>query len=337
MRPVDLESNEWRGLLGRSEHATPFHHPVWISVLTDTYGFRSFGLVGDGETEGLPVIEVALPPKRKRRWVSLPFTDYCPPLSSGAGVRVDFASQLNLARKEADVRQLEVRAPLDGGEHTPANLGALRSVLPLAEGEEKLLQAVQSSHRRSMRRALQEGITVRTAETESDVSDVFYRLHLMNRRALGVPIQPRRYFHLLWRRVLDPGLGRLFLAYSGIQPVAGVVVLRFKRTAIYKYSALDPRARALRPNHLLVWRAIQWSIEGGASVFDFGRTDVGHEGLRRFKRGWGAFEEELTYATLGEPPSARRRQAPHLLGTAIRHSPPFVCRLIGELSYKYAA
>jgi len=337
MRPVDLESSEWRGLLGRSEHATPFHHPAWTSVLADTYGFRSFGLVSDGETEGLPVIEVALPPRRKRRWVSLPFTDHCPPLSTGVGLSSDFASQLDLARKEADVTQLEVRAPLAGGEQTPPSLRPLRSVLSLAVGEEELLRGVQSAHRRNMNRALREGITVRQAETESDVVDVFYRIHLMNRHGLGVPIQPRRYFKLLWSRVLEPGLGRLFLAYSGIEPVAGVVVLRFKRTAIYKYSALDPRARPLRPNHLLVWRAIQWSIEGGADVFDFGRTDVGHEGLRRFKRGWGAQEEELTYATLGGPPAARGRQTPPLLGAAIRHSPPFVCRLIGELSYKYAA
>jgi CelD/BcsL family acetyltransferase involved in cellulose biosynthesis len=337
MRRVDLESSEWRGLLRRSEHATVFHHPAWISVLSDTYGFRSFGLVGDDEAAGLPIIEVALPPRRKRRWVSLPFTDYCPPLSTGAEVGIDFAHQLDLARKRADVGQLEIRAPLDGGDHTPQNLRALRTVLPLGAGEEELFRAVHNSHRRSINRALREGITVRPAETESDLVDVFYRLHLLNRRGLGVPIQPRRYFRFLWRRVLEPGLGQLFLAYSGIQPVAGVVVLRFKRAAIYKYSALDPRARRLRPNHLLVWHAIQWSIKGCADVFDFGRTNVGQQGLRSFKTGWGAYEEELTYATLGDPPSARPRQTPHLLGAAIRHSPRFVCRVIGELSYKYAA
>jgi CelD/BcsL family acetyltransferase involved in cellulose biosynthesis len=336
MRRVDLESSEWHGLLGRSD-ATPFHHPAWISVLSDTYGFRSFGLVGEGETEGLPVIEVALPPRGKRRWVSLPFTDYCPPLSASVGVDSDLAHRLDVARMEADIAQLEVRAPLEGGEHTPPNLRAIRTVLPLGAGEEELFRAVHGSHRRSVNRALREGITVRPAETESDLVDVFYRLHLMNRRRLGVPIQPRRYFRLLWRRMLEPGLGQLFLAYSGTQPVAGVVVLRFKRTAIYKYSALNPRARRLRPNHLVVWRAIQWSIEGGAEVFDFGRTDVGHEGLRRFKTGWGAQEEELAYATLGDSPSAHGRQTPRLLGAAIRHSPPFVCRVIGELSYKYAA
>jgi CelD/BcsL family acetyltransferase involved in cellulose biosynthesis len=341
MRAVDLESSEWRAFLGRCEAATPFHHPAWISVLAETYGFRGFGLVSDGETdgiaEGLPVMEVALPPRRKRRWVSLPFTDHCPPLSSGAEVGLDFGFELDAAREKADVGQLEVRAPIVGGEHTALQLRALRTVLPLDEGEEKVFLSFHSSHRRSVRRALREGISVRAAETEADLADVFYRLHLLNRRRLGVPIQPRRYFHLLWRHVLEPGLGRLFLAYSGTHAVAGIVVLRFNRTAIYKYSALDPRARALRPNHLLVWRAIQWSIEGGAEVFDFGRTDIGQEGLRSFKAGWGAYEEDLTYATLGEPPSARRRQTPQLLGTAIRHSPPFVCRMLGELSYRFAA
>ena len=340
MRAVDLEGSEWGGLLGRCENATPFHHPAWVSVLADTYGFRAFGLVSDGETgaitEGLPVIEIALPPRHKRRWVSLPFTDHCPPLSTGAGVGVDFAHELDNARKKADVRQLEVRAPI-AGEHTALQLRALRTVLPLGAGEEEVFRTFHSSHRRSVNRALREKISVRPAETEADLADVVYRLHLMNRRRLGVPIQPRRYFRLLWRRVLEPGLGRLFLAYCGSQAVAGIVVLRFKRTATYKYSALDPHARRLRPNHLLVWRAIQWSIEGGAEVFDFGRTDIGQEGLRSFKSGWGAHEEDLKYATLGDPPSARLRQTPALLGTAIRHSPRFVCRMIGELSYRFAA
>src|SRR3954447_9731666 len=173
MRAVDLEGSEWGGLLRRCENATPFHHPAWVSVLADTYGFRAFGLVSDDETgaiaEGLPVIEVALPPRRKRRWVSLPFTDHCPPLSTGAGVGVDFAHELDIARKKADISQVEVRAPIVG-EHTALQLRALRTVLPLGAGEEEVFRTVHSSHRRSVSRALREKISVRPAEAEADLA-----------------------------------------------------------------------------------------------------------------------------------------------------------------------
>jgi hypothetical protein len=43
---------------------------------------------------------------------------------------------------------------------------------------------------------------------------------------------------------------------------------------IYKYSASDPAYWRLRPNNLLLWRAIQWACENGYHTFDMGRTDL---------------------------------------------------------------
>jgi hypothetical protein len=64
-----------------------------------------------------------------------------------------------------------------------------------------------------------------------------------------VPVQPRRFFELLWRLVLEPGLGFLLLAHAGARPVAGAVFLRGSRCLTYKYGASDASAWPLRPNH----------------------------------------------------------------------------------------
>jgi CelD/BcsL family acetyltransferase involved in cellulose biosynthesis len=151
-----------------------------------------------------------------------------------------------------------------------------------------------------------------------------------------VPVQPKQYFHLLWHLILEPGLGRLFLAQQGAEPIAGAVILASQRTAIYKYGAWDERARALRPNHLVLWTAIEWALEGGATTFDLGRTDTAQQGLRSFKTGWGAREETLTYSTLGGPAHSVR-SSPAFVSYAIRHSPPVVCRALGEAFYRFAA
>jgi CelD/BcsL family acetyltransferase involved in cellulose biosynthesis len=178
-------------------------------------------------------------------------------------------------------------------------------------------------------------VAVRVAESERDLVDVFYKLQLRTRRRLGVPVQPRRYFQLLWRLILEPGLGRLFLAYRGTDPIGGAVMLGWKSTVILKHSAWDERARGLRPNNLVLWRAIQWSIQEGATALDLGRTDGDQQGLRTFKSRWGAREETLTYSTLGTPSSTPSSRG--LASYAIRHSPPLVCRGLGEAFYKFAA
>jgi CelD/BcsL family acetyltransferase involved in cellulose biosynthesis len=339
MVAVELDDREWHSFLRHSRDATPFHHPAWSTLLAETYGFRPFALVhrdnDDHIIEGLPVLEVGLPFSR-RRWVALPFTDYCPPLALGRELRADFARDLDAARSAAAVARLEVRAPLvaDG---VQLQERAFRHVVPLAADDQEALRRVHPQMRRNVSKALREGVAVRAAESESDLVDVFYRLHVMTRKRHGVPVQPRRYFRLLWRLFLEPGHGRLFLAYRGNEAIGGVIILAWKRTAIYKYGAWDERARRLRPNNLLFWRAIQWSIEEGATTLDLGRTDADQPGLRSFKSRWGAREDTLTYSTFGTASATSIRSSPELVSYAIRHSPRVVCRALGEAFYKFAA
>jgi CelD/BcsL family acetyltransferase involved in cellulose biosynthesis len=338
--PVELEDSDWHAFLVCAPHATPFHHPAWSTVLAETYGFRPFALVhrepGGRISEGLPVVEIA-PPFGRPRWVALPFTDYCPPLALGPTLRDDFVADLDALRCGAAVARLEVRAPL-AAHDVQLQERAIRHVLPLTTDSEELLQSVCSHHvRRNVRKAIREGVAVRTAETESDLVDVFYRLHLMTRRRLGVPVQPRQYFRLLWRLVIEPGLGRLLLAYRGTDAIGGMIALAWNGTAIYKYGAWDERARELRPNHLLLWNAIQYAIEEGATTFDLGRTDRDQRGLREYKTSWGAREDPLAYSILGAASGVSALSSPALVSCAIRHSPRLLCRALGETFYRFAA
>jgi lipid II:glycine glycyltransferase (peptidoglycan interpeptide bridge formation enzyme) len=186
--------------------------------------------------------------------------------------------------------------------------------------------------------AVERGIVVTMGNEASDLDNVFYGLHLMTRRRLGVPIQPKRFFRLLWERLLQEGLGFVVLAHAEGRPVAGAVFLAWRDSVIYKFGASDPSALKLHPNNLVIWRGIEWGCERGYRTFDFGRTDLGAEGLRRFKNGWNPVEQPLVYTTLGaEPQGSSAGVAESALGTVIRHSPLWVCRALGETLYRYAA
>lgn len=340
--PLRLELGEtrWREFLDSRTDALPFHHPAWCELLSDSYGYRPFALALAGEdgalAAGLPVVEVSGALAR-RRWISLPFTDVCPPLLS-PGTECRFAHALAAARATAGVGSFEVRSALSEAVAYPRS-DAVIHTLELGPDPEAVFATFHRSQvQRNVRRALREDVVVRVGDSASDLTRTYYGLHLRTRRRLGMPAQPRRFFEGLWERLLEPGLGWLLLAYRGTEAVAGAVFLAWQRSVTYKYGASDPAFWRLRPNHLLFWTAIQRSCENGYRRLDFGRSDLGDSGLREFKSGWGSHEEALVYSTIADHPPARaRRRGAGVMRGILRHSPTWACRAVGELLYRHAA
>jgi CelD/BcsL family acetyltransferase involved in cellulose biosynthesis len=292
----------------------PFHLPAWSQLLAECYGFRPF-VCG-----GLPVLEIS-----RRRWSSLPFTDLCPPL----GDPDETVRALEAARGKARV---DVRAPLPG---VPGAAVGWRHVLALRDDVEAGFH--HSQVRRNIRRAERENVRVRVATCESDVTETYYALHVRTRRRLGAPVQRRRYFALLWRHMLAAGHGYALIAEHDGRPAAAAIFLTAGRTTVYKYGASDERLWSVRPNHLLFCDAIRRACADGHQAFDFGRTDFGDAGLREFKLGWGATEEELVYSSLGGAPAAQRgARAAAVARRTLQTAPPWVCRAAGLL-YGHAA
>lgn len=338
---LELTDPRWAGFVARQPSATPFHHPDWARLIADCYGFRAFAVATSDATgeirAGLPVVEVRHV-RGEPKWVTLPFTDYCPPLVTAPQEETDLVYALRGASKAAGIRRVEVRAPLEGA--SSVNRGALRHVIAL-DGDPAAVHArFCRSVRKNILRAGNKGVTIRRAELPEDLVDTFYRLHVRTRRRFGVPVQPRRFFRMLWESMIRTGLGSVFIAEASARPVAAEVLLSWNGTAISKYSASDEREWSLRANSLITWHLIKTSCEQGSRWFDFGRTDAGNEGLRAFKRSWGAAEEPLVYGTLGvrpEPEPAMDGMAGHLLASVIRNGPPVLCRAAGEALYRYAA
>jgi hypothetical protein len=326
---LELEDPRWREFVESCAEAGPFHHPAWARLLGDAYGYRALALAATDEsgklTAGVPVLEL-----RGGRRVSLPFTDACAPLAlSAEGLAA-------LSRGLARLRQIEIRAPFPG---VDARAVAVQHVLPLRADASLVYAGLHKSRiQRPVAKAEREGVVVRAGESRGDLLETFYGLHVQTRRRQGVPVQPRRFFELLWERMLEPGLGFVLVAEADSAPAAAAVFLSWNGSAIYKFGASDEARLRLRPNHLLLWDAIRRSCENGDRSFDFGRTDFGNTGLRTFKGGFGANERPLVYSQFGSAAAYDGGgRAARALAPVIRRSPPWVCRGLGELLYKYAA
>ena len=338
LEQLPLDDDRWLTFVCSREEADSFHHPSWALLLEECYGLPGFVLVSTGaggEVEaGVPVLVAPRVPGRGRRWVSLPFTDALAPLATAEGAP-RLAEKLDEERRAHGVAYLQLHGPLRGAHPLPS--GAVTHVLQLDPNPERVEARFSSTTARNVRLGRERGIVVRQAVTEEDVSSTYYRLHVETRRRLGVPAQPRRFFRLLWSRLLDQRLGFALIAEHAGTPVAGAIFLQWNGSVVYKYGASDDAHWALRPNNVLFHEAIRSSCLEGCRRFDFGRSELVAEGLRRFKSSWGAEELPLEYSALGDRPSQKRGEGGKALEPILRRAPAWVTRAAGELLYRYAA
>ena len=328
---LDPRTDErWRDFVGRAERATLFHHPAWLELLSACYRYEfaaSCLLDGDGRVvAGLPWARVESW-LTGRRLVALPFSDACEPLVEG-GSEEDLARAVDEHRRATGLG-LEVRWQMEALEGEVVHR-YWRHTLPLESDAGEVERRAKSGIRRGVTKARREGLTFER-RTDADALDSFYRLHLRTRRHQGVPTQPKRFIDELGV-LFEDGHGFVGLVNDGDRPVAAAVFLQLRQHLIYKYGASDRSALARRPNNLLFAEVIRWACETGLRVLDFGRTDLDQEGLKQFKRGWGAEELPLHHTYAGTaPPSDDGSRVQRLVAPAIRHSPPSVGRLFGAL------
>jgi CelD/BcsL family acetyltransferase involved in cellulose biosynthesis len=334
---LSLDDPRWERFASACPTATPFHHPAWAALLSETYGFPAFALAlqdAGSLVAGAPFLEIRTL-TRKRRWMSLPFTDECPLLAGDPTSERSFLESLASTGEHLGAPAgLDLRTSAAAiGWQTSA--GAVIHELELGEDANEVKRGFSKSQVvRNIKRAEREGVTVREASSAADL-DIFYALHLRTRRRQGVPIQPRRFFDLLWSRLLAQGLGTILLAEAGGRPLAGALFLSWNGTTIYKFGASDPEAWKMRPNHPLFWRAIQEACARGDRRFDFGRTDLDNPGLRDFKSRWGAVERPLIYSTT--IPGDGHGAVGRAMEAAIQRGPEWICRGLGEALYRYSA
>lgn len=333
-----LTDSRWADLVELAPEATIFHHPAWLRLLRDHYGYAVYAwCLGNGgrPSAGLPLALI-----RSRltgtRLVALPFSDAVPPLTDpGAAPAPEALARALASERERSGYSLEVRWELPPGpgvhpadEYVLHRLDLARDLATVEAGFSK------SQVKRAINKAHREEVEVER-RTDADALGRFYRLHMQTRRRQGVPTQPRR-FVLRFAELFAQGLGFVLLARHRGADAAAAVFLAAGGTLTYKYGASDPAHLSARPNNLLFMEAIRWGVENGQHTLDFGRTDLDNEGLRRFKSAWGAAEMPLRYTVLGPPPPARGAGfAQRAMKVAIQRAPAPFGRFVGETLYRH--
>lgn len=150
-------------------------------------------------------------------------------------------------------------------------------VLDLTQGADALLRECDGKRRNCIRYAMRHGVEVTPSETPQDYAD-FYRIYAGWCAAKKTHCYPFETERLVYRAT---GRNRrLFVARYEGKVIAGSV-FRFIPGGLVEYSRNSslPEYQRLKPNDLLVWRAVEWASAQGFPMLSMGGS---HRFLREF-------------------------------------------------------
>jgi CelD/BcsL family acetyltransferase involved in cellulose biosynthesis len=293
----------WERLLA-TRSSDVFHAPGWLRVLRSTYGFPIEARILVDHT-AVPLAGFVYSPiadLMDPRVVSLPFTDFCDPLVSDSTQWAAVSEGVLADGNRVHMRCLHSSVPLSDPLLTCTGRARWHAV-DLARPSDVIWGEIDSSARRSIRKARKEGVEVRAGKGIDDLR-AFFELHLRVRKnKYGLLAQPWPFFENIWNHLLSQDHGVLMLAERGGELLGGVLFLEWSDTLYYKFNASDSEQLAVRPNDLVIWSGIEHALARGLRRLDFGLSDWDQEGLVRFKRKY-ATEEKTIHMLQHMPPGA---------------------------------
>ena len=292
-----VEHPNWDQLILTNDQSIFFHTSAWARVLHESYRYKPlyFTSIENGKLRALlPIMEVKSF-LTGSRGVSLPFADHCPPMAENENAFNEMFKEVINYGKKANWKSIDLKCCVTYLRGTTLPYETyLTHDLDVSHTEQEIFSAFRDSTKRNIKKAIQKSVHVNIRNTMESVKE-YYGLNCITRKAHGLPPQPLYFFKKIYEYIISKKKGFVALATYEKKVIAGAIFFQFGNQVIFKYGASDPRHLHLRPNNIVMWEAIKWHCLNGATIFNFGRTELKNKGLLQFKRGWGTKEEILNY------------------------------------------
>ena len=336
--PLERARAEWDALADSHPDATLYHRGPWLEVLRRAFGVRpSVAIIGDSDSTQAACLLAPGGNPIRRSLISLPFSDFCPPLASErfsprlADVRIGGHASKRTRLEIRGVAGILLRGTFSITSSAGRSICRARSRRSKRAADREV-QAPSASRPRGRRQC-------RMLPRRRGDRDCFFELQLESRRRLGVPSQPLKFFRTVHEVFAQLDSIEVWFASHQGNRIAAVVVLRDGDDLHAKWSARDGR-RPDGASHL-IFMSIAEQHAQRARALDFGRTDSRNRGLSRFKRELGATATDLPYSYFPQMPSVT--SAENLTGVwqtasrVWRNLPLPVARVLNNVTYRYLA
>lgn len=342
LRVVDVDPRgdpRW-DVLCAGPGASLFTSPPWLDALAETYRLEPTAtVVLDGTRPVAGFAWVELDDEKGRRRSALPFCDYADPVGEWDPARWEtVVAPLLEAPIRFSMRTREASLPVQDQRLAPAG-AALWHARSLA-AEDHMWGSMAPGARQNVRRARRENIDI-SVDSGVDAILSFHPLHAsLRKRKYRMLAQPAQFFRAIGDRFEALDALRVVSATVGDEVVASAVLLRWGRTAYYKFNAATARGYDCRANDLVMWTCLVVAAGWGCDSFDFGLSDADQPGLIRYKRKFAEEEAALRSFDNGVPLDPRARELHQQVGAIASWStrpevPDEVTHACGSLLYRF--
>ncbi|MBT3800642.1 MAG: GNAT family N-acetyltransferase [Bacteroidetes bacterium] len=327
-----INRDKWDELITKSGNSSIYNTWGWIQTITEAYDNEIIVIIEEKENAYHSVLPLALTstPFIGKRYISFPFSDHFPIIfspSSNYKLVIDYV--LNNLNKSIQIRDeiKDIEKMFVGFYHT----------LNLSNNPEVVFQRFNKKQIQQRIRNLDyQKLTIESGTTEYFTSNL-YSLLLSSRTRLNSFLPSKKYFRSLYNNLLKQNNGYISLVKFEEKIIAGGLFLKHNKTIYFKHGASLNKYWGQHPNHFLIWEMIKRSCDAHYEYFDFGRTGLGNEGLRKFKLNWGSEEKELFYSLINGPSSEQINKAIKMrkyMSLAGKYFPGY-SRLFNHKFYKY--
>lgn len=342
-----LNDSRWDSFVNSHPYGTIYHHSSWMNVISLTFKrVKSLCFILEDDKLNIRAAIPCFVVKSKltgTRIVSLPFSSYCDPLVND---REDFIILLekiinqlnNISASYYELRCFRNQDLIDNSKLRQHNYHKIH-VLDIEDDFEKVNRFFHKSCVvRSVKKAVRCGVTVRQCSSEQDIKK-FYLIHSLTRKRLGFPIQPYEFFKNMWKIMWPLGYFNILLAEFNKKTIAAIALFKFKNIVSFEQGASIPKYLSVRPNHLLLWTAIDMACSEGYRYFEFGKTPPEAEGLLTFKKRWGPKMYNLPYyyyPQIKGVMSLMQNDLRHrVLRSLYKHLPISFAKILGRIAYHH--
>jgi len=147
-------------------------------------------------------------------------------------------------------------------------------LLNMPTSEEELWNRIHSKKRNLIRKAQKEKIRVEQVTEIDEVMELRKLAFETQKRkeddGIPFPVADESHYRLLKNRLIDSGLGRLYLAYEENEAVAGAFFVGYNKSAYYMLSSAKEKGLQKAAPDLILWTSMKDYQQGGYKVFNFG-------------------------------------------------------------------
>jgi FemAB-related protein (PEP-CTERM system-associated) len=219
---------------------------------------------------------------------SMPFMNYGGPVSRSPAAAAALTAQATERAQALGADYLELRCPEALDTTMPVSLRKISMTVPLVPDAEALFNSFSQKHRKNIRRAQKNELTVRKGGI--DLLDDFFHILELSWRSLGTPMYSKDYF----KRLLEtfPANTCVFTCSWKGAPVAVALTGHYNGVVEGMWAGARQELRHLDANYVLYWEMLRDACQAGHKLFHLGRS-TSQSGAEQFKSKWNAETHQL--------------------------------------------